>query len=445
MAAFISRAVRDGANHADPIFVIEMDTFGGRVDAALQIVDTLLSVRTGETIAFVKTKAISAGALIALACRRLVMKHSTTIGDCAPIAMSGEGPKLLGEKYQSPLRAKFRSIAKRNKHPQTLAESMVTEGMVVYQVTMPDTMVYIDSIEFADMPEGQRAQIVSKKTVVAGGELLTMDDREAVEFGFSEMSVSSIEEMLSTMEIADYEMVRVEENWSEGFVRFVGTIAPLLMMIGFAALYTEMKSPGFGVPGIVGVVCLGLVFAGQYLVGLADYTELLLIVLGALLLAVELFVTPGFGMVGVAGMLIMALGMVLSLQDFVIPAPEFPWQRGILQRNALTVLGSLLGSFVLILLFFRYVLPRISSLVPGPYLSATLAKSHVDSDVQVKVSVGDRGVVTKPLRPSGCARIGERVFDVITDGEFVDKGESITVTQIQANSIVVSRSNTDDG
>jgi membrane-bound serine protease (ClpP class) len=445
MAAYISRATREGAGYPDPIFVLEMDTFGGRVDAALEIVDTLLNVEAGETIAFVKTKAISAGALIALACRRLVMKHGTTIGDCAPLTISSEGPKMLGEKYQSPLRAKFRSIAKRNNYPQTLAEAMVTETMVVYRVTKPDTVMYIDSIEFADMTEKQRARVVSKKTVVASGELLTMDDSEAVELGFSQMSVSSVEEMLSKMDIADYKLVRLDESWSETFVRFIGTIAPVLMMIGFAALYLEIKTPGFGVPGIIGIVCLGLVFAGQYLVGLADYTELLLIALGALLLAVELFVTPGFGLVGIVGMLVMAIGMILSLQDFVIPAPEFPWERRILERNVLTVLGSLLGSFVLIILFFRYVLPRISALVPGPYLSATLAQSHVDSDAPVSVMVGDKGTVTKPLRPSGWARIGERVYDVITDGEFIDKEQSIIVVQIRANTIVVARSNTDDG
>jgi membrane-bound serine protease (ClpP class) len=106
--AFIKRALGVPTDDPDPYFVFEMDTFGGRVDSALQIVDTLLSAPEGKTIAFVKNKAISAGALIALACSRLVMRKNTTIGDCAPITYSNEGPKMLGEKFQSPLRAKFR-------------------------------------------------------------------------------------------------------------------------------------------------------------------------------------------------------------------------------------------------------------------------------------------------------------------------------------------------
>ncbi len=415
-----------------------MDTFGGRVDAALQIVDTLLNVKTGETIAFVKNKAISAGALIALSCKTLVMKHSTTIGDCAPIAISNEGPKMLGEKYQSPLRAKFRSIAKRNGYPQTLAESMVTAEMIVYKVVFPDTVVYIDSLELADMAALRKKEIVSKQTIVAAGELLTMDDQEAKEFGFSRMSAESVEEMLASMGIDDYELVRVDENWSETFVRFISTVAPILMMIGFAALYVEIKTPGFGVPGIVGIVCLALVFGGQYLVGLADYTELLLIVIGLLLLAIELFVTPGFGVIGIAGLLAIAAGMVLSLQDFVIPRPDFPWQRAILEKNVFTVVGSLFGSFVLIVLFFRYVLPSMSKVIPGPYLTATLADSKVDSGTGSGVSLGAKGMVTKPLRPSGSARFGETVYDVVTEGGFVENGTVVQVIEVSGNRIVVS-------
>ena len=123
MAAFIERALEVPTGDPVPMFVFEMDTFGGRVDSALQIVDTLLSIPEGRTIAFVKNKAISAGSLIALACSRLAMRNNTTIGDCAPITYSNEGPKMLGEKFQSPLRAKFRALAKRNGYPEALAES----------------------------------------------------------------------------------------------------------------------------------------------------------------------------------------------------------------------------------------------------------------------------------------------------------------------------------
>ncbi|MCK5323396.1 MAG: serine protease, partial [Desulfobulbaceae bacterium] len=276
MAAFIKRAFRDAAQHPEGLFVLEMDTFGGRVDSALQIVDTLLKDPGTKTIAFVENKAISAGALIALACNELVMKPNTTIGDCAPITFSSEGAKMMGEKFQSPLRAKFRTLARKNGYPAALAEAMVTPDMIVYEVKMEGKTLYMDSLSFADLSPEEKENVLSKKTVVAKGELLTMDDQEARELNFSRMSAASIHEMLGRMGITDYEIININESWSESLVRLISSIAPILLMIGMAALYTELQAPGFGVPGIVGIICLGLVFLNQYMVGLADHTELLL-------------------------------------------------------------------------------------------------------------------------------------------------------------------------
>ncbi len=437
MAAFIERAL-EGTDDPDPLFILEMDTFGGRVDSAFQIVDTLLNVPQGRTLAFVEKKAISAGALIALACNELVMKPSTTIGDCAPIILSKEGPKMLGEKFQSPLRAKFRTLAKRNGYPEVLAEAMVSGDMVVYKVETDDgRSFYMEATEYEDLSENERKAIRSKKTVVGKDKLLTMDDQEAMEFGFSKMSVESVEEMLREKGITEYEITEIEENWSEQMVRLITMIAPILMLIGFAGLYLEMQTPGFGIPGILGIICLGLVFFGQYMVGLADHTELLLITLGILLLGVEMFVTPGFGLPGFAGITLMAVGMILSLQDFVLPSPDVPWEAELLWRNVVTVLGSFLGSALLIIIFFRLILPKLSYVIPGPFLSATLADSHVDSDVPVRVSVGDRGVVVKPLRPSGSARIGNDIYDVVSEGEFIKRGQAVVVLEMQGNRVVV--------
>ena len=439
MAAFIERALEKGEQqYSDALFVLEMDTFGGRVDSAFQIVDTLLSFSGGKTLAYVKKKAISAGALIALACNELVMQHSTTIGDCAPIMISNEGPKMLGEKFQSPLRAKFRTLAKRNGYPQALAEAMVSSDIVIYSMEKDDKVLYMTAVEYEDLSEEEQAKMRSKKTVVGKGKLLTMDDQEAITLGFSKMSIGSVEKMLEQKGISDYEIIRLEESWSEQLVRFITTIAPILMLIGFAGLYIEIQTPGFGVPGIAGILCLSLVFLGQHMVGLADHTELLLVTLGFVLLGIEMFVLPGFGVPGFAGIVLMAIGMILSFQDFVIPSPDLPWEAELLQKNIIIVLGSFMGAALLIIFFFRFVLPKISQVLPGPYLSATLAQSHVDSDTSMNVSVGDTGVVTKPLRPSGWVSIGHDMHDVISDGEFIDKGRLVVITEIHANRIMVT-------
>ena len=446
MAAFIKRAISVPTDDPDPYFVFEMDTFGGRVDSALQIVDTLLSAPEDKTIAFVKNKAISAGALIALACSRLVMRKNTTIGDCAPITYSNEGPKMLGEKFQSPLRAKLRALAKRNGYPETLTESMVTAEMVVYAVEMDGKTLYMDSLAFDDLSPAEKERASSKKTIVAKGELLTMDDTEAFELGFSRMSVDTIDEMLQRMEIKNYELIRIEESWSETFTRFIGAVTPFLLMIGLAALYMEIKAPGFGVPGIIGITCLALVFLNQYLVGLADYTELLLLILGIILLGFELFVIPGFGISGITGLLFIAAGAILALQDFVIPDPSFPWQAELLVKNILHVLGALFMAIIVSLFVLRYLLPKLSVVVEGPYLDATLKDSHADSVEARGAKIGDIGIAMTFLRPSGKIKIkgGEEIFDVITEAEFMEKGTPVVISEIKGNRIIVSRKPEDE-
>jgi membrane-bound serine protease (ClpP class) len=444
MAAFMERVLDLSVDDPDALFVFEMDTFGGRVDSALQIVDTLLSVPQDRTIAFVKNKAISAGALIALACGRLAMRKNTTIGDCAPITYSKEGPKMLGEKFQSPLRAKFRALAKRNAYPETLAESMVTAEMTVYAVEMDGITHYMDSQAFEDLSQTEKERVSSKKTVVAKGELLTMNDTEAVELGFSRMSVDTIDEMLQQMEIKNYTRIRIEESWSETLVRFIGGIAPLLLMIGLAALYIEIKAPGFGLPGILGIICLFLVFINQYLVGLADYTELLLLVIGFILLGFELFVIPGFGVTGIAGLLFITAGAILALQDFVIPDPSFPWQAELLSKNILHVLGALFMAVILALFTLRYILPKLSAVVNGPYLETTLKDSHADSLEARGAKTGDIGVAVSLLRPSGKVRIQDDIFDVVTEGEFIEKGMAVIIKEIVGNRIIVARKPEDE-
>lgn len=439
MAAFISMSIEEAKQYNDPFFIIEMNTFGGRVDAALQIVDTLSTIPKGRSVAFIKNKAISAGALIAFSCNKLVMRSNTTIGDCAPLTFTNDGPKMLGEKFQSPLRAKFRSLAKKNGYPENLAEAMVTAELIIKEVKFSDTTLYLDSLEYAEMNKDKKRKIVSERTVVRKGELLTMDNLEARELGFSSHTADSIEELLAKIGIANFKIIKIEESWSVNFVRFIGSISGILIMIGLAALYTEVKSPGFGVPGLVGIVCLALVFGSQYMIGMADYTELILLSIGLILLAAEVFIIPGFGVAGILGILFISIGLILSFQDFVLPQPELPWQKEILNKNLQMLVLSLSGAIVLIISFFKFVYPKIANVIPGPNLTADLASSHIDSGISINVNVGDKGYVTKTLRPSGNVMIGEKSYDAIADGEFIDKDTEIEVVEVHSNSLLVKK------
>ncbi len=437
MAAYVKRALEEIKDQPNAVFVFKLDTFGGRVDAALDIVDAISNIPKGKTIAFVEKRAISAGALIALSSNLLVMKENTIIGDCAPIIQTQEGQKMAGEKVQTVLRARFRALAKKNKYPVVLAESMVTVDMEVYGVMINGQKTYLDKQAYDDLTEKEKKQITSKKTIVPKGELLTMDDTEAFDLGFSQKSVKDLNAALSFLGYSTNQIVTVEETWSESLVRFLQTFLPVLMLIGIGAIYTEIKAPGFGAPGIIGIICLGIVFFNQYLVGLADYTELILLLIGVLLLGVEVFVLPGFGIAGVLGLMVIAAGLVLSFQGFVVPDPSFPWEGRLLMKNIAHVMGSFLFAFLISLFMLRYILPRFSKVVKGPYLEATLETSHVNATKQLDIAVGDKGVAHTFLRPSGKVMINKQKVDAITQGEFIEKGTSVVVHKIDQNRVII--------
>jgi membrane-bound serine protease (ClpP class) len=387
----------------------------------------------------VKTKAISAGALIALSADRLIMANNTTIGDCAPISMGSEGPVMLGEKFQSPLRAKFRALAKKNGYNEKLSEAMVSTDFEITRVEIDGKNRYLEASELASLSPQEKAKIKNRKVVVKKGQLLTMDSTEAKELGFSKATVSGIEDGLKTLGIPQFSVTPLNKTWTETFLGWIITISPILIMIGMAAVYMEMKVPGFGTPGIVGIICLGLAFGSQFAIGMANYAELLIILLGVLLLGLEVFVIPGFGVAGIAGFIMIGIGFVLSLQDFVIPKPSMPWQKQLLIHNVFMVFGSYILAVITGLLVIRYVFPRLSIGQTGPYLTADLKYAHADSHETVKIKAGDEGIAMSFLRPAGKMKKGEDYFDVISEGEFIEKDTPVIVVRISGNRIIVTR------
>ncbi len=437
MAAYIKRALDEIEDKENAVIVFNMDTFGGRVDSALNIVDTISNTPAKKTIAFVEKRAISAGALIALSSNLLFMKNNTIIGDCAPMIQTQEGQKMAGEKVQTVLRAKFRALAKKNNYPVKLAESMVSPDMEIYKIVIDSKAEFIDQKAWNDLTEKEREKISSKKTIVAKGELLTMDDAEAHDLGFSTKSVKNIEKALSAAGYESFDLMTIEESWSEGFVRFLQPFLPIMMLLGIGAVYTEIKAPGFGFPGVAGIILLGLVFFNQYLVGLADYTELLIIIIGVLLLGVEVFILPGFGIAGTIGLLIIASGLILSFQDFVLPDPELPWESALLMKNFAMVSASFLLAFLLSLFLIRFILPSFSRIVKGPYLDADLKSFQVDSTSALSLKEGDKGTAHTFLRPSGKIMVNNKKIDAIAMGEFIAQGTSIIIDKIDGNRIIV--------
>ncbi len=258
LARSVKQALRKGHEYRDVVFVLEIDSYGGQVGAALDIVDTVLNVRPARTIAYVKTKAISAAALIALACQEIYMNEGATLGDCEPIVMTLGGPKTVGEKVQSPLRAKMRTLAEANGYPSRLAEAMVTKGAAVYRIESVDGVRFVDSAQVAELDLDSQA-VAGRTTVVGTGQLLTMSASEALTYGFSSRTVGSLEEVLGTLGTGDYRLLRMPSSqlglaWSLlpafervfWFLALPATLFFLLMMI--------MTFVGMGAEGMDGDV-----------------------------------------------------------------------------------------------------------------------------------------------------------------------------------------------
>jgi membrane-bound serine protease (ClpP class) len=434
--AFLKRSVAQALVQKPDVIVFKINTYGGELQSAFDIVDLLTSITQCSTYAYVEQKAISAGALISLASNRIAMGNSTTIGDCAPITQGQDGIVMLGEKIQSPLRAKFRTLAERNGYPSLMAEAMVTAdiGVVVAEPGLKSKADYFTAKQWETLVEKEKAKYQSHKILVRDGQLLTMTDREAKEYGFSEGSYTSLDDFLK--ERGWIKTKEIKTTWSENLVRMLGKFAPILMLIGFGALYMEFKTPGLSVFGVIGVFCLAVVFGSKYAVGLANYTELILLLSGFALFFAEMYLFPGTLIAGALGIVLVILALTLSLQTFTIPDPKMPWEFKSLIDNLFMTVGTAVMAIFIPLLAIRFILPHLAG--PAKVISdITLADSRSESPETKKISMGLLGIAKTPLRPTGKATFGELTLEVSSRGEFIDPGKQVEICQIQGNKILV--------
>jgi membrane-bound serine protease (ClpP class) len=441
MYAFLKRSVGQGLAKKPDALVFKVNTYGGELQAAFDIVDLLTGVVQCSTYVYVEQKAISAGALISLSANRIAMGNGTTIGDCAPITQGGQdGIIMLGEKIQSPLRAKFRTLAERNGYPSLPAQAMVTADLGVVAAVPAGVAPGKDGREFLTAKQWEslgakgQAQYQSHKIIVPEGQLLTLTDREAAELGFSVGSFAGLDEFLKAKGFV--KMAEASESWSEGLVRVIGKFAPILMMIGFGALYMEFKTPGLSIFGVIGVVCLLLVFGSKFAVGLANHTELILMIAGFALVAVEIYLFPGTLIAGGLGLAVLLVALTLSLQSFTLPDRGAPWEWKSLIDNLLVTFGSALAALLIPFVSARYLLPHLPK--GAKVISeATLANARATVPSTSHVGLGTSGVTKTPLRPSGKAVFAGETMDVSSRGDFIEAGKPVEVCRIDGNIIVV--------
>lgn len=404
LAPFVRRVLEEAEEAGAAAVVFEINTFGGRVDAAVLIRDTLLRAKV-KTVAFINKRAISAGALISLATHVIAMAEGGTIGAATPVQVGAPGSPTqpTDEKTVSYVRKEFRSTADFRKRPPLVAEAMVD----------PDVAI---------------AGLVEK------GKLLTLTTDEALQQKVAELRADSLPELLKQLDLAGAEVRRVSENWAEQLVRFLThpILSSLLMTVGMLGIIIELRTPGFGLPGALGITSLALFFWGHWLVRLAGWEEVLLVAVGLVLLAIELFVTPGFGVIGVVGIGAVLAGLILSLIGAGATSEVIV---GAMARVALSLLLAVAASVALLRFLPRLPFGRRLILDTGLDTAIGYA-SAPEADRQW---LGKGGTAVSPLRPAGIAEFDGTRVDVVSQGEWIDAGAVIEVIRVEGNRIVVRR------
>lgn len=475
LAVLIDRAVREA--HFAEALVLVVDTPGGLVDAAAEIADSLLNAKC-QTIAFVHGKmgATSAGALISFACDHILMAPGSSIGTAAPIMMTSEGALPTSEKEVSFMRAKMRALANAKGHNADIAQAMVDKDIELRAVMVDgETQVYASNLK-ASSSGGATPSVIeivtsvlkaldgnkpssparpdddadSEETILAdgvvivchSGKLLTLTPEEAKEYGVIDHIASSEKEVFAIFELHEAEIRNLEPTWSEEAFRFLTnpSVAGIIIMIALAGLYLEVKTPGFGIPGTVSVIAFILFFGAQGLIGMADWLDVVLILAGMVLLLLEFFIIPGFGIAGVGGIACIVVGFYLSLTDFEFTLPHYTWEFDQL-RNAGYTMGLGIASFTGLAIMLWHLLPRtpVHGMLVLEEAQNQDAGYVVQTEAQCEEAIGQRGVALSMLRPAGRGRFGDKTLSVVTHAEFIEKGTPIKIVQVDGNRYVVDK------
>lgn len=405
LSPYIQRALRTAEDQKFDRVVLEVETFGGRVDAAVVIRDALLQSPV-KSVAWIHNRAISAGALISLACNEIYFSPGSTMGAATPVQMGQEGAQDAGKKFVSYFRGEMGATAEARNRNRKIAEAMVMAS---------------ESIP----------------NLIKEGDVLTLNDKTALEYKISDGTVASRAELLQKLGVSETEVQNFEINWAEQVVRFITdpTVSGLLMTLGVLGIIMEIQSPGFGLPGILGISAFAVFFGGKFLVHLAGWEEVLLLILGIALIVVELFILPGFFVFGLVGFACVLASLFFAGIGKNIPLDiEMPEVASHLRGLSIAFVLTSLG-LIAIWIFLTRRPSRAPLVMRGQLKKGAPPPSSLPSDL----STGTVGTATSDLRPVGKAAFGDRVLDVEADGEFLSRGASLQIVRIEGLRILVKR------
>lgn len=387
--AFLERAFKEAEENYAEAIVLDIHTPGGFVNAASDIA-MLMDESSIRTIAYINKDAHSAGAFLALHADEIYMVPNGTIGAAAVIDSAGNAADL---KANSAWLAQMKAAAETsNRDPK-------------YALAMADTRM--------DLPEFR----------AGGNNLLTLSASEALEVGYSEGTVSNFQELLVATELKGSDIVPIDPTFSEKLARFITNpiIVPILLSIASLGLVMELYSPGFGVPGIMGLSSLGLFFFGHMVAGFAGYETLLIFIAGLALVIAEFFV-PG-GIVGILG------GVLILLSLLLAGANMSQMILSIFIAFVVAIIGM-----VILMKFFGKKLHVFNKLV---LKDATTTEEGYVSNINRTDLLGKVGKTITPLRPAGTIQLGSERIDIVSEGSYIDAGKDVEIIKVEGSRIVV--------
>ena len=410
MVYLVRRGVKEAMDAKADLLLIDMDTNGGRVDSTEQIIEILKNFK-GRTATYVNRKAFSAGAFISVATQKIHMAPQSVIGAAAPIMLSPGGggvekmPETVEVKMTSALSALVRTSAEKNGHNVDVVQAMIDKSKELR---------------------------VDGKVLNEKGQILTLTDVQAAkEYGdpprplLSAGTVESLDALLQQLGFAGASRHYIEPTGVEKLGTWLNAISPLLLIVGIIGVYIEFKTPGFGLPGIVGIVSFALYFLGGYVAGLSGAEWVVVFLLGLALVAVEMFVYPGTIAIGLAGAGLMMAAIIMAMVDMYpgMPSvPSIPQLQFPIQQLAI----AMFGGAVAIWLLSRW-LPKTSVYHALVSRSASGVQSGRLLQADQSSQLGQIGVAVSQLRPGGKAQFGDRILDVISQGDLVTKGTRVRI------------------
>lgn len=404
LAPFIERSIEEAAAAGAVALVLDMDTPGGRVDAAERISDALTDAPI-PVYTLVNRRAYSAGALIALSTDHIYMRPGSVIGAATPVDGTGE---KAPEKIVSAMRSQMRALAEQAELDPEVAAAMVDEDVEV---------------------EG----------VVEAGKLLTLTTEEAVGIGYA-TEIEDMSDLVRELGHGGAEVLTVTENWAERVVRFFSNpvVAPFLLTLGFLGLITEIKTPAFGMAGAAGLLSLSLFFGSHLIVGLAGLEDVLIFGGGLALIAVEVLLIPGFGLFGLIGGIGVVAGLYLSLLGGLPMSSDFA-RAGLVLSTTIVLIA--VSAWVMI-----RSLPRSTRLARSGVLLLDRAERALgyESSESRHDLVGVVGTAITDLRPAGTALFGDERIDVVSESEWITEGTPVKVIQAEGYRHVVRAVQSDD-